>query len=70
MDKKHFLDLKIPLGIILTAYGLILSIYGLITPKDFYFKSANLNVNLIFGLLMLSLGLIFLLLSFLIRPRN
>jgi len=64
MNQKHFLDLKIPLGIVLTIYGIILSIYGLLTPPELYLKSANLNVNLIFGLLMLSLGMIFLLLSF------
>lgn len=63
MNTKHYLDLKIPLGLILTLYGLILTIYGLTTPIQMYEKSANINLNILFGSLVLILGILFLSLS-------
>jgi len=68
-NKAHFLDLKLPLGGLLAAYGLLLGIYGLVTGKEFYAKSLGINVNLVWGILMFIVGGIFLAGS-LIRGRT
>lgn len=59
------LDIKIPIGLLFTLFGLILSIYGLITGSDaeVYTKSLGYNINLYIGLFMLVFGLFMLILS-------
>lgn len=55
--KLKFLNLKIPLGCLLIFYGIVLDFYGLITDKAFYQKSFGIDINLIWGSVMLVLGL-------------
>ena len=69
MSRGHVLDLKLPIGWLLTAYGLLLGIYGLVTKKEMYEKALGYNVNLGWGVLMLVVGGAFLLTAFLKR-RN
>jgi hypothetical protein len=68
--KGHFLDLKLPIGWLLSVYGLGLGIYGLVTRKEIYEKSLGLNVNLIWGILMLVIGAGFLLTAFMKRGKE
>ena len=68
--KGHFLDLKLPIGWLLTAYGLLLGIYGLVTKREMYQKSLGLNLNLLWGILMLAIGAGFLLAAYLKRARD
>ena len=63
MTQSHFLDIKLPLGWLLTFYGVVLSTYGLFTKAAMYEKSAHLNVNLLWGVVMLVIGLLLLLMS-------
>ncbi len=63
-NKKSFIDLKIPLGALLAFYGLILGFYGLFSNKDIYEKSLGVNVNLIWGSVMLVLGFVLILMCF------
>ena len=63
--KAHLLDLKLPIGWLLSAYGLLLGFYGLLTKKEMYQKSLGLNLNLAWGVLMLVIGAGFLLAAFL-----
>lgn len=61
----HFLDLRLPLGGLLAFYGVVLLIYGLATlhPLDgewIYNKSQGINVNLVWGILMLVVGVVLL----------
>lgn len=58
--RKHFFDLKIPLGSLLSFYGILLLLYGLLGPSSVYKKSFNLNVNVTWGILMILVGLGFL----------
>lgn len=58
--QHHLLDLKVPLGGILTFYGIVLAVYGFLTSgiipsigSDLYTRSLGINVNLLWGLLML-----------------
>lgn len=69
-NKGHFLDLKLPIGWLLSAYGLLLGIYGLLTKKEVYQKSLGFNLNLVWGVLMLVIGAGFLLTAFLKKGRD
>lgn len=51
------LDLRIPLGLMFTLVGLILSIFGAVTRGSaIYAQSADLNINLIWGIVMVVFG--------------
>lgn len=52
------LDLRVPMGLMFTLVGLMLSIYGLVTRGSaIYARSAGLNINVIWGIVMLVFGL-------------
>ncbi len=63
-NRKHFFDLKIPLGTLLSFYGIVLLVYGAFGPKSIYAKSLNIDVNLIWGIVMLIVGTAFLSVAF------
>jgi multisubunit Na+/H+ antiporter MnhG subunit len=54
------LDIRIPLGLIFLIIGGLMTIYGIITRNaaDLYEKSLGVNINLIWGIVMLLFGLI------------
>ena len=66
---RHFFDLKIPLGSLLTAYGLILTAYGLFGGNASFDKSLGININFVWGLVMLFAGGLFLVFHFFNRTR-
>lgn len=53
------MDLRLPIGGLFSIYGLILSGYGLFGPKQIYAQSLGMNVNLLWGAVMLVFGLAF-----------
>ena len=59
-QQKHFFDLKTPLGSLLGAYGLILALYGILGDSSLYDKSLGININLLWGIVMLFAGGLFL----------
>ena len=59
-QQKHFFDLKIPLGSLLCAYGVILGLYGILGDASLHEKSLGININLIWGIVMLLAGGLFL----------
>lgn len=69
MGQGHVLDLKLPIGWLLSAYGLLLGIYGLLTKKEMYAISLGYNLNLVWGILMLVIGGGFLLTAFLKKDK-
>ncbi len=52
------LDIRWPIGLMFSLVGAILAIYGLITGSDaeIYKRSLGINVNLIWGLVLLIFG--------------
>ena len=68
--KAHFLDLKLPLGGLLSFYGLALVIYGLLSGKEQYARSLGININLIWGVIILLVGIGLLVAVFLKRPAG
>jgi len=53
-------DLRLPIGGLFTVYGALLVTYGVFSDKAQYARSLGLNVNLIWGLVLLAFGLIML----------
>jgi hypothetical protein len=63
-------DLRLPLGLMFTVFGLILTGVGLFGSSDLYQKSLGINMNLWWGLVMLLFGLAMLLLAFRAKARK
>ncbi len=59
------LDIRFPIGLMFSIFGLIITVYGLATLGDdvMYARSLGVNVNLISGIFTLLFGLIMLFLS-------
>ncbi len=55
-------DIRIPIGLMFTIFGVLISGYGLFTKSDtlMYQKSLGINVNLFMGVIMLVFGLVML----------
>ena len=72
MSQGHVLDLKLPIGWLLSAYGVLLTVYGLVTrsKKEMYAISLGVNLNLAWGILMIVIGGGFLLAAFLKRKTG
>lgn len=52
------LDVKLPIGLLFTVFGILLVFYGLTSDPAIYAKSLGININLLWGLLMLAFGLV------------
>ena len=51
------LDIRLPLGMIFLAIGILMTIYGLVTlGSPIYAISMGMNLNLIWGVVMLLFG--------------
>lgn len=61
-------DLRLPLGLMFTLYGVMLTIYGLVSDKAIYQKSLGIDINLIWGVVLLVFGV--LMLTFALRARR
>ncbi len=65
------LDIKIPIGLMFSLFGLILTLFGLFTNgDDMYNKSIGQNINLYSGLFMLLFGGFMLLISDLTKKKK
>ena len=57
------LDIRTPIGLIFSVFGVILTIYGLLSDRAIYVRSLGININLVWGLTLLAFGTGMLLLS-------
>ena len=58
------LDIRLPLGLVFVSLGGIMAIYGLLTlHSDMYAMSSGMNINLIWGSIMILFGAIMLFLA-------
>jgi hypothetical protein len=66
------LDIKIPIGLMFSIFGLILTILGLITAGDtaMYEQSLGYNINLLSGVVMLVFGCFMLFTSSLFKKKK
>ncbi|MGQ0702211.1 MAG: hypothetical protein ACT4PM_03645 [Gemmatimonadales bacterium] len=61
------LDLRLPIGLLFSLYGVLLAGYGLLSGEAIYQPSLGINVNLWWGMVLLVFGLV--MLGFAIRAR-
>lgn len=61
-------DLRLPIGLIFSLFGLMLSVYGIVSDPAIYVRSLSINVNLDWGLVLLAFGAFMLALA--IRARQ
>ena len=65
------LDIKIPIGLMFSIFGILLTIYGLVTAHSaMYQASLNININLWSGLFMIAFGAFMLLTSNLVKKKK
>ena len=64
------LDLRLPMGLMFTAFGALLTGFGLVSDAALYERSLGINVNLWWGLVLLAFGLAMLGLALKGRPRT
>jgi hypothetical protein len=62
------LDLRYPIGLMFTAFGVMLTIFGLLSDRAIYQRSLGINVNLWWGLVLLVFGLV--MLAFALRAER
>ena len=64
-------DLRLPIGIMFSFYGVVLAGYGLFSNSDkaMYERSLDININLVWGVVMLVFG-VFMLAMALLGGRN
>jgi len=63
-------DLRLPIGLVFTLFGLMLTIYGLISDPAIYVRSLGINLNLIWGAVVLLFGLWMLIMALLARRKR
>jgi putative Mn2+ efflux pump MntP len=54
------LDLRLPIGLMFSTFGVLLTIFGLVSDRSIYQRSLGINVNLWWGLVLLVFGLVML----------
>jgi hypothetical protein len=57
------LDIRLPIGLMFTLFGLLLVVYGFFSDKSIYRRSLGLNVNLGWGVVLLIFGVVMLVLG-------
>jgi uncharacterized membrane protein (UPF0136 family) len=57
------IDIRLPLGALFTLLGLILIVYGAASDPSLYGQSLGINVNLYWGIVLLSFGTLMFVLS-------
>lgn len=64
------LDIRLPLGLLFVVTGGMMAVYGLVTHGSaIYQKSLGIDINLVWGVVLLLFGLTMLLLAYLDRRR-
>jgi len=61
-------DLRLPIGLMFSFYGALLTIYGLVGDKAQYERSLGININLVWGIVMLAFGVFMLTLA--LKSKN
>ena len=57
------LDIRLPIGLMFTLFGLLLVVYGVVSDKSIYQRSLGMNVNLGWGAVLVIFGSVMLLLA-------
>ena len=55
------LDIRLPIGLMFAVLGVLLGGYGLLGDRSIYAQSLGININLIWGAVLLAFGVLMLL---------
>jgi hypothetical protein len=50
------LDIRVPIGLMFSVFGIVLTVYGLASNPAIYARSLGININLVWGLALLAFG--------------
>jgi hypothetical protein len=57
------LDIRLPIGLMFSMFGLILAVDGWLSDRAIYARSLGIDINLVWGLVLLAFGTTMLLLA-------
>jgi hypothetical protein len=57
------LDIRTPIGLMFSVFGIILTVYGFMSDRVIYGRSLGIDINLVWGLTLLVFGATMLLLG-------
>jgi multisubunit Na+/H+ antiporter MnhG subunit len=57
------LDIRVPIGVMMGLMGLMLAGYGLFGPHDIYARSLGININLLWGTVLVIFAVVMLVLG-------
>jgi hypothetical protein len=57
------LDIRLPIGLMFSMFGLILAVDGWLSDRAIYARSLGIDINLVWGLVLLAFGATMLLLA-------
>jgi hypothetical protein len=57
------LDIRVPIGVMFALMGIMLAGYGWLGPHEIYARSLGININLLWGTVLVILGAILLVLG-------
>ena len=57
------LDIRLPIGFLFSVFGLLLAVFGAFSDRSLYERSLGVNVNLVWGIVLLVFGVSMLLLG-------
>ena len=52
------LDIRLPIGLMFLIFGVLILVYGFISDPAIYQRSLGVNINMIWGAVMLVFGLV------------
>jgi membrane protein implicated in regulation of membrane protease activity len=56
MSLETKLDVRLPIGVMFTLFGVIIAIYGMVSDPAIYQRCLDININLWWGLVMVAFG--------------
>ncbi len=51
------LDIRLPIGLLFSVFGLVLTIFGLLSDRALYRQSLGININFGWGIVLLLFGI-------------
>ena len=63
-------DLRTPIGLLFATFGAILALYGLVSPESAHDRSMGININLLWGFVLLVFGAIMLALALVSKRKG
>jgi hypothetical protein len=54
------LDVRVPIGLLFSALGILLTAFGAFSDRAIYQQSLGVNINLMWGVVMLAFGIVML----------